>query len=362
MPDEEGDAAWIDPSDQLIGSTLNGGWKVAERVERTAAATGGNFSICYHVENTDHRSQYYGQSGFMKALDYGAAFDTQNVTQSLQAMIAAYNFEKELVEVCSSRKMRNIVQGVEAGEAEVTGFRPLRSVSYIIFEAGKHDIREAITISAYLDIVWTFRTLHHVANGLHQLHTVGISHQDVKPSNIVEFGELRKIGDLGRAHHAEIPAPHDQLMIAGDPNYAPPELLYRYHHPDNLILRRASDLYQLGSLMHFLFQRVSLNTGMVVNLSSNSHPRVYGGTYQNILPELRESFDIVTAELESKLPLKLREAASSVFRELGDPDISLRGVPQAAPNTLARFAVQRYVSRFDALALRAKIELRRVVQ
>ena len=362
MTDEDAEPASIAPSDQLIGSTLNGGWRVTERVERLADATGGNFSICYHVENTDRGTRYYGQSGFMKALDYAAAFDTQNVTKSLEAIIAAYNFEKDLVDICSRQKMRNVVQGVAAGEAAVTGFYPLRSVSYIIFEAGKHDIREAIAISAYLDIVWTFRTLHHVANGLHQLHAVGISHQDVKPSNIVEFGELRKIGDLGRAHHTEIPGPHDQLMIAGDPSYAPPELLYRYHHPDNVILRRASDLYQLGSLMHFLFQRVGLNTGMMVNLQSNSHPRVYGGTYQNILPELRESFDIVTTELESNLPLKLRDAASAVFRELADPDISLRGVPQAAPNTLARFAVQRYVSRFDALALRAKIELRGVVQ
>ena len=340
MTNESGNGHWIAPSDQLIGRTLDDGWTVKGRVEQPNDATGGTFSICYNVVNTNKGSTYYGQLGFMKALDYAAAFHSENVTKSLEAILAAYNFEKELIDVCKHKKMRNIVQGVSAGEADVEGFYPLKSVSYIILEAGKHDIRLAMSIANLLDTVWIFRTLHHVANGLHQLHSVGISHQDVKPSNIVEFGDVRKIGDLGRAHHSEIQAPHDELLIVGDTGYAPPELLYRYRHPDNAILRRASDLYQLGGLMHFLFQGVSLTAAIVLNLSDNSRPTIYGGSYQNILPELRASFDTVRVQLESKIPARFKDGASAVFHELADPDISLRGVPQAGPDTLARFAVQ----------------------
>ena len=60
------------PAKSLCGVELDGGWKVEEMVSKNAHDTGGKFSICYRVSNQD------GRLGFLKALDFSAAFETEN--------------------------------------------------------------------------------------------------------------------------------------------------------------------------------------------------------------------------------------------------------------------------------------------
>ena len=67
-----------------------------------------------------------------------------------------------------------------------------------------------------------------MAVGLKQLHGIKISHQDLKPSNVLLYNEgfVSKIGDLGRSLCADIDAPHDNgINFPGDFTYAPPEYL-----------------------------------------------------------------------------------------------------------------------------------------
>ena len=344
------------PADTLIGGILDGGWRVEGRAPRPPDATGGTFSTCYLVTNIDPNSPLYAQDGFLKAIDYSAAASGPDMPRALQSLTAAYNFERDLVSLCNQRRMRHVVKGIAHGEHQVTGFGPvLDRVNYLIFEAAQYDLRRAVTLSTNIDLVWMFRTLHNTANGLRQLHDAKVFHQDLKPSNVLEFGESRKVGDLGRAHRTGIEAPHDAFDIPGDPSYAPPELLYEYVHPDGEIRRRATDLYQLGSLMYFLFVRASVTTSLLSALAPAHRPVPYGGTYQQVLPELRHAFDTVVQALEAALPPECPSDAPVIFRELADPDILERGVPQARRQTCDRLSLERYVSRFDNLARRAEI-------
>lgn len=350
------------PADQLIGRVLDGGWQVEGRVSRPAGATGGHFSICYHVENVDTDSPYFGQRGFLKALDYTAALREPDVPSALQQMTEEYNFERNLVDLCKERRMRHIVRGIESGEADVTGLGPITRVNYLIFEAAKHDIRWALSLSASLDMAWRFATLHNVANGLQQLHSVDISHQDIKPSNVLEFGEIRKIGDLGRAHRSGVRGPHDDFDIPGDHGYAAIELLYGYVHNDERARRRANDCYQLGGLMFFLFTGISLTSAILMNVDPSHHPDQYGSDYRQVVPELRLAFDTVAQQLESELPQSFHDRSLRTFRELSDPDILERGKPQHPKGTVSRFRLDRYVSHFDLLARQARIAVQASLQ
>ena len=349
-------------TDQLIGRVLDGGWKVEGRVTRPSEATGGRFSICYHVANVDENSPHHKQQGFLKALDYDAAMQEADVPRALQRMTEEFNFERDLVDLCKGRRMRHIVRGVESGEARVSELGPIDRVNYLIFEAATCDIRSALALSNKIDLAWTFRTLHNVANGLQQLHSVQVFHQDVKPSNVLEFGEIRKVGDLGRAYRTGVRGPYDDIDFAGDHGYATPELLYGFVHQDERVRRRASDCYQLGGLIFFLFTGVSLTSALLANLDQNLHPAEYGGTYAQVLPSLRHSFDAVVRELIEQIPGDFQTKALPVFRELTDPDIHERGIPQVKKGTASRFQLDRYVSRFDLLSRQAEIALKTALQ
>ena len=58
----------MQPARLLLGRELPGKWKVVEAAARKPNATGGHFSVGYIAENQD------GRKGFLKAMDYTAAF------------------------------------------------------------------------------------------------------------------------------------------------------------------------------------------------------------------------------------------------------------------------------------------------
>src|SRR5699024_10639814 len=98
-----------------------------------------------------------------------------------------------------------------------------------------------------LDAVWALSMLYGASLGVFQLHQAEIAHQDLKPSNILVFSnDLSKISDLGRASDKNNPFRWDDVLFAGDPNYAPIEIYFgmpatEFDH------RYAFDLYMLGS-------------------------------------------------------------------------------------------------------------------
>lgn len=351
------------PADLLEGLTLEGGWVVTRRLTRDPGATGSSFSSPYFVER--HLDGMAPEAAFLKALDLSSAFSMpMGVVDALQYLLNAYVHERDLVLRCAAARLGSVVVGIEAGEVIVSdpSVNPLlKSVPYLIFERADGDVRKIMNDRLTgIDDAWAFRVLHGVANGLRQLHQSGISHQDVKPSNVMNYGDESRVGDLGRACLRDRTGFYDALPLAGDPLYAPPEYLYRKIPDDYWIGRKAVDAYQLGSLLVFLLGGVGMTSLIQEELDDAFHWSRWPFPYENVLPYVRSAFDTAIESLVNSLSLDASVASEveSIVRELCDPDPSLRGFPSRGGRS-SQFSMERYVSRFDRIALKAEISLAR---
>lgn len=348
------------PAEALLGTDLENGWHVCERVARPCDATGGTFSVPYVVER-GHKSER--ERAFLKALDFTSIMEARlPLVDALQNATNAYAFERDLVLRCSGRRMSNVVRALDAGEVDIDvatvdpKYTLLTRVPYLIFEAADGDVRAMMERrTSSFESALAFRILHGVANGIRQLHEADIAHQDLKPSNVMTFSNVAKVGDLGRASPAD-GGPFDHLEIAGDYTYAPPELLYHEIHPDDRVRRRATDLYHLGSLAVFFFAGAGLTTLIEAKLHEAFHWRTWPRDYRNALPYVRDAFDRVIVNLAPRLPGVVRGDFVRVVRELADPDPLQRGSPSSGSGT-RRYFLDRYVSAFDLLARRSELSM-----
>ena len=342
------------PAESLAGKALPGGWLVGERLARAPYATGSCFSQGYHVTNTD------GRKGFLKALDYFNALAQDDPATVLNAMTQAFLFEREICNVCVKRSMRKVVRAIDAGTVNVDASSQMGIVQYLIFELAEGDARKHIAAVAAFNTAGALRALHHVCTGLFQLHGSGIAHQDLKPSNMLVFDNQEwKVGDLGRACSKDLPAPHDRYDVAGDPAYAPPELLYHYVDPDWNRRRFGCDAYLLGSMILFLFTGAGATAQLLDQLDPSFHWSTYSGTYDEVLPYLRDAYGRALETAAEALPSEYRSPLLEMLTQLCDPDPRLRGHPQARGAQSSQYSLERYISLLNLLATRAEIELRK---
>jgi serine/threonine protein kinase len=348
------------PAMLLTGMVLDGGWRVKQLLPRGAGTTGGNFSICYLVERLNEEGLPTGEVAFLKALDYSRAGQIGlPFLKGMQFFVNAFAWESDLVQQCAARRMSNVVLGLDAGEIPVPGGQ-IPVVNYLIFERAEEDVRKRLDRGDSFELAWKMRVLHDVANGLRQLHGVGVLHQDVKPSNVLLFngGGTSKVGDLGSASQQGRVAQHDGFDFPGDPGYAPPELLYGEISSDFTVRRRAADLYLLGSMILFMFTKIGTTSAISQRLHPNLLHSVWADDYRAVLPHIRAAFDQVAEDLRSALPSAIADDVVRVFKELCDPDPVLRGHISSAEGSISRYSLDRYVTHFDRLAKRAQIELR----
>jgi serine/threonine protein kinase len=262
--------------------------------------------------------------------------------------------------------MRNVIRGIGSGEVDAPphlydpSYGVLGSVSYIIFEVADGDLRRAVAdAGGLLDYAWALRVLHGTANGLSQLHQEKIEHQDLKPSNVMTIERQAKVGDLGNASPPGGGGIFDSQDIAGDPIYAPPELLYGEVHSDERVRRRACDAFHLGSLAVFLISGSGLTGLLSAELNQAFHWRTWPRDYRNALPYVRDAYDCVMTDLTEDPDFAGDAALMDVLAELTDPDPLVRGNPKV-PAGAQRYAMQRYVSAFDRLARQAEMDLKSV--
>src|SRR6266851_8054785 len=209
----------VTPAQSLAGLSLEGGWIVSGPAPAELAPDGGIFAATYVVETSD------GRRGFLKALDYARALESSDPSVLLESITTAFNFERELLRKCRDRGLDRVVTAIADGSV-----RPSETiggvVQYLIFELHDGDARRQADTSRRFDIAGSLRALHHIATGLAQLHGQGIAHQNLKPTTVWSYGKVSKVADLGQAESRERHLDDLESRLAGDPCYAPPELLY----------------------------------------------------------------------------------------------------------------------------------------
>jgi eukaryotic-like serine/threonine-protein kinase len=357
-------------AESLLNITLPGGWKVIERLTLPDGANGekpsvGQFSRQYIAEKD-------GRRVFVKAMDMiallsGAGLDN---LATMQYTVAQFRFEREVLKICEDRKLNRIVRVLAADEYVDEGTAPpLNRVPFIVFELATRDARQIIDRDNVDSLQWALKLLHSTAVGVSQLHRSGITHQDIKLSNIFDFGDdLFKVGDLGRA----IPrlnvltnlCPHLDCSLAGDPGYAPPELIYDAAPSDWDVHWRGADCYLLGSLIVALF----LGAGMTPLVQGKLAPEhrangfivgtAWSGSYQDVLVYVRSASEEVFRELEVALrwaSAELRNEIVLLARNLCEPDPTLRGDPRSL-RAGQGYDLERVVSRFSLLVIKSQFE------
>lgn len=355
------------PVFSLIGQVTSDGWKVTDPVGwkfdsagRPVAAgdpgSGGNFSAGYRVQKD-------GRNAFMKAIDLSKAMGARDVIAALKEIVDTASFEKSLCAMCGEKRMDKVVLALASGDF-VTGPNLQDTVPYIIFELADGDVRRRLRhVETKLRHEWIFRAIHNSAVGLRQLHGASVAHQDFKPSNVLQFESQKafKVGDVGRAVREGIAVAHDKFWIAGDPTYAPPELMYGHLDPDWRTRRYGCDLFMFGSLIVFFFLGQGLTSLLVTRIGPTFLPQAHGGswsgTYIDVLPVVRRAFTDILAELSVLVPDDYRTEVVKTVRELCEPDPALRGHPLSRKTS--QFDLSRYITLFDTLATRAKIVSRR---
>lgn len=363
-------------AESLLNVTLPGGWKVIERMAQPTLQNGekpsvGQFSRQYIAEKD-------GVRVFVKAMDMvallsGAGLDN---LETMQYTLAQFRFEREVLRICEDRKLNRIVRVIAADEyVDESITPPLNKVPFIVFELATRDARHIIDQDDVDSLQWALKLLHSAAVGLSQLHRNGITHQDVKLSNIFDFGgHVFKVGDLGRAiSHLNILAgicPHLNCSLAGDPGYAPPELLYDAAPSDWDVHWKGADCYLLGSLIVALF----LGAGMTPLVQGRLAPEhrangfivgpAWSGNFQDVLVYVRAASEEVFLELQDAIEWidpDLRSEIVSLCRSLCEPDPILRGDPKSLRSGHG-YDLERIVSRFNLLVTKAHIAHKKAAQ
>jgi serine/threonine protein kinase len=335
-------------AEYLEGIQLPNGWNVLERV--SPSTTGGNFGVCYIVEKKEKEKVH---RAFLKALNLRRLAQASDFARALEQHLAAFNFERDTLEVCRSRHMRRVAKLLDAGQHVLPNHS--LPVCYIVFElADVGDVRRHLAKVSAFDLAWTLRTLHQIAVGLSQLHTHGIAHQDVKPSNILIFKAFgAKISDLGCADVRSNPSPSPMgaFRVAGDPSYAPPELFYNEVSLDWNVRRLGCDLYLLGSLIVFFFTGGASMTALLRKKIAPPHAHnTWPHDYRTVLPYVRNAFEEALVDLEPLLPSAPRTELVELIRRLCDPDPKRRGYVELS----TQYDLQRVISKFNLLATKAE--------
>ena len=343
------------PAQQLTGKKLANGWTVVEEISRSKSATGGHFSTSYIVQSKT------GTLAFLKAMDYEQALKAPDPARALQAMTAAFNFERDMHEKCRGKKLARVVTILDSGTVEPTNGEPGEVVQYLIFELADGDVRSFVDIGRAFETAWALRTIHQAAAALNQLHSINIAHQDIKPSNVLVFDKKRsKVADLGRASSRTDISPHDEIDIAGDQSYAPPEFLYGDIPTGWESRRLGCDMYLLGSLVVFFSTSgFSMTHLLLANLSTEHHHKNWRGTYREVLPYLVRGFFQVIRDIRNNVQQEHADKITECVKQLCHPDPGLRGHPRNMLSLVNQYSLERYVSIFGNLASRAEYSLKR---
>lgn len=347
------------PAHNLVGLTLNGKWLVKEKLERGSAGSGSFFSVGYIAEKD-------GKDYFLKAYNLANFFAISNagsIVDTLSEMTTAYKYERDLSDHCKNKHVTKIAFVQDYGEESLQGY-PYGVVPYLIFELAEGDIRKTLSYSQSLDYAWRFKSLHDIAVGIKQLHHIKVSHQDLKPSNILVFNEESKLGDLGRSICEDIVGPYKKLPYTGDKNYAPPEIIYEYF--DTNLQKRAYglDCYMLGSLIVYYFMGISMNALLIQYIPKQFAPENWkGDDYETLTIYIKNAFQNALTEFSKNIEKEeYKEDILFLVKNLCNPVLEERGHPKSIlSKTEKNHNLQRFISRLDLLRYKSATDIKRFI-
>jgi serine/threonine protein kinase len=343
---------------KLIGQRRGTTWEVMERISQDPTLTPGVFSVGYRVVSE------HGEEGFLKASDISMASSSPDPVQAMLDATTAHQFERSILDHCRGNRLDKIVTAVDFGSIGLIYGGSQDIVFYIVFELAKGDLREFVLVQSVNDLLWHITAIHNLTIAINQLHTSGIYHNDFKPGNALVFDNTEKVADLGRATSPSFPVAHEHLLCAGDRRFAPPEQLYPVENEastlDKFIRSSAGDLYNLGSIVHYMITKRMLTPEIINRLHNPMKPKTqFGGweeSYEAALPYWRQAFSNVMSEFYDDLPevwlQDFRFALDAVYDvviHLCEPDFRLRGDLNATAASPAKYGLQKIISRMDFL-------------
>ncbi|WP_370521021.1 protein kinase [Cellulomonas sp. H30R-01] len=210
-----------------------------------------------------------------------------------------------------------------------------------------------------------------VVLGVHQMHLNDVVHRDLKCSNCLLFlqrGALSaRLADLGRSRNLlAAPAAHPMLYEGprGDPDFAPPELLWGVGS-DTPETHRCADLYGVGSLFFELTFGQGI-TGLalqprrtLIHAEASLPPNQRRMAYAGRASEIRAWYEPFFAAFENACPGCIRNSAGALLRQLCDPEPGRR-LPSVAPGRRAQRPneLQWLLHRVDALRLTLRNDIK----
>ncbi len=346
----------------LENRTLKNGWYVKSKVKRNENSTGSNFSVGYIVEKNEKKAfmKAYDIAGFLNVAplqDDGTEADIMDVMQN---MTTAYLYERDLSKLCKDKRVTKVSFVIDAGQENIPGYM-ITIVPYLIFDLASGDIRKNLDFSIALDYAWRFKSLHDIAVGIKQLHSIDISHQDLKPSNILVFDSESKICDLGRSVCKDIDGPYSKLLFTGDRNYAPPEMWYRYYEQDWRKRVFAIDCYMLGSLVVFYFSGLSMSALLNKYIPDEFQWTRWKGSFEEIIPYLENAFSSSLNEFElnindDDMKKELRQLVEYLCNPFPDKRGHIKNIQQNGNS----YSMERFISKLEFLKRKAELKVKSI--
>jgi serine/threonine protein kinase len=342
--------------------TLNDRWEVIHRETRGSTQTGSFFSVGYKV-----RDKRDGREAFLKALNFDAALREPDPARAMFAMTEQFTFEKDLLEFCKGQSLSRIVRAVDHGIVHL-GSGAADIVQFIVFEPADGDLRKLISGFREIELSWTISVVHQAAVGMKQLHGQQIAHQDLKPSNILSFGGRvdTKLADLGCASRSGHYSPRDGIKIPGARPYAAPELIYGQLDKDWQVRRLAPDLFQLGSIICFMYTGHTMLALLLDHLPAKFRPKLFGGDYAGTFADAKAFLEDAYSQLLEDNAQPFEDECSkemfSMMTRLCNPDPLARGFGGKKWSGANRYALDPFVSKFALLEARTRYAAKRVLR
>lgn len=339
---------------QLTGTTLPGGWLLKEMYKREKSGTDGHFSVQYKAVRE-------GKEYFVKVIDIEKALLRTNVTELmnvLQNQLNAFTYEKDLLEKCRDRSLSKVVRVIDANMIPVGAGNPY-PVPFLVFEKADGNVKEFISFQSKVDFAWKLKSLHDIATGIEQLHSVQVIHQDLRPSNILQFKKDSKIADLGKSKTFSGTGLNDNNLINNDKTYAPLEVLpqFTFLRPKEwLDMNLAMDSYELGNLMTFYFTGLNMTAMLIEKL--NRIGRTGRTTNLEMKAYLDASYDECIETIKNEIEFEeFREEIGTMISQLCNPDPNKRNDPKTLKERGSNFVLRRYISKLDLLKRRAELRI-----